>query len=213
MIDHLTAHTTSRHDFMRVAVFLAQGLDKTLLTKKNQSTDVLILGTGGCGKSLVADAMIFELFDYFCTQEIPTSDKMSFEQRPVAAAKLPISITDDINGIPTDVYFFSDHRSISEHKNGKKDEIIPLQTTDTPRILFLSGILEPSRIKGDITIELRPQRDRWAITTGWSHQWRISINKAELKTENMLSALEKINTAYSNKLKFKRPIRAKSLVI
>jgi len=170
----IKACTSNRNDFVKIPLLLAFGLDKQRLIEPGD-VEVLILGMGGCGKSLIADTMIYCLFDYWDEEAIPFANKMCLEHKPVEASKYPVSITDHINGVDVDMIFYSRHRYVYEFKRGIRDSIGEVKRNSQSSITFLSSILCPDSdqlLKTGILIELRQKRMGF---NEWCHEWRIDI--------------------------------------
>ncbi len=190
------ARTNSRDDFIEVSKLIAKGLDKKVLLKRG-NTEVLILGTAGCGKSLIADVMAHVLFDYWDEGCIPFSNKMCFERKPVEASHHPVSLTDHTNGEDIDMIFYSQHRNIEEFKKGIRHTIGDIERKSKSSITFLSGILSLADFQPTgIRIEIR--RQRMALSS-WKHDWIIDIEDKTLQTPEIRQSLETITQLFQSK--------------
>jgi len=187
------AYTNKRNDFVKIPLLLAGGLDKQKLIEPGD-TEILILGMGGCGKSLVADAMIYFLYDYWDEDAIPYANKMCLEHKPVEASRNPVSITDHINGIDVDMIFFSRHRYVYEFKRGIRDSIGEVKRKSQASITFLSSILCPYDFdKTGIRIEIRQKK---MLANEWCHEWMIDIEDQKLQTPEMAKSIQEISKLF-----------------
>jgi len=209
----IDARTTSREDFKLLNIILTKSLNKKALITNTGITEILILGTGGCGKSLIADSIVHELFDNWNTEAIPDSNKMCFERRPVHAAQKPLVVTDTLGGQRSDVFFYSDYLEIESYKHGVTQKINGLFKGQNPTIAILSAML---------TINLKPIVRPSALTIEvgrsnnflpWCHHWKIKINDPRFQTSEMRKTLQDIEKQFSLQKRIKRLTPAKPSAI
>ena len=87
--------------------------------------------------------MIYTLFDYWDSDTIPYSNKMCIEHKAVEASHYLVSITDHINGVDTDMIFYSRHRHVYEFKRGVRDTIGDVKRNGKSSATFLSNQVGP----------------------------------------------------------------------